>query len=315
MQEKIIVEFNAKASKLFNRKINLTPKFKHHFPDIDLTIDNQRYGIELKSRNNGSWQTLGGSVIESISKDDYDEIYLLFATFNKNNHETAYRVRYKPYWEAADAIKVTHSPRFDINLDAKNHVFSSNEEYKKLKKMDTKNTINFIQKALAESTTKLTWYSKINETMPPTFFSNLDATQKHALRAELLTLFPLDLLHTYDGMPRAKYDRVQEYLISQHYVLSSRDVFSAGGQINIRGVKFPKIVQKYQEQKNQIFELLESNNESFVKLAYEKWDWPNSEIKSTPKEDFIKTINNCGEKYLLDRINNTSANHLVDLIF
>lgn len=316
IKDEIIEEFNSKSNTLFpNDSVRLEPRFGHHFPDIDLHVNNDLYGIELKSRNNGSWNTLGGSVIESISKDDYKEIYLVFASFNKKAGETAYQVRYAPYWEVADAIKVTHSPRFDINLDAKSHVFSSNNDYKKLREMNDKDTIRFIQNVLAKSTTKPTWYSNLNEAVPPTFFSQLDTNQKDALRAELLMLFPLDLLHTYNGKPRAKYERVQEYLMSQHYVLSTRDVFSAGGQAEINGVKFPKIVQKYQEHRKQIFKLLESNNTDFLDLIYEKWNWPKAEGKSIPKEDFFKVINKCGEKYLSDRIKQTRATSLSDLIF
>lgn len=316
MQEEIIGEFNSKAPSLFHEKVELIPRFKHHFPDIDLKINDELYGIELKSRNNGSWTTLGGSVIESISDDDYKEIYLLFATFNKKKGETAYRVRYMPYWQAADAIKVTHSPRFEIDLDTDNHVFSSNEDYRNLRQMNEKDTIRFIQEALKKSTKKLTWYASLNEEVPPTRYSTLDKATKDSIKAESLVLFPNDLLHALpNGMARANYSNLQEYLMTQHYVSTTRDIFSAGGKVSIHNVNFPKIVDKYREYKDNILSLLNTDDPEFAQLAYEKWQWPASVAKTNLKHDFKMVLDKCGDKYLSQLLSQASVKKLSDLIF
>lgn len=316
MQEEIIEEFNSKATSLFHKDIELIPQFKHHFPDIDLKVDNELYGIELKSRNNGSWSTLGGSVIESISDDNYKEIYLLFATFNKKQGDTEYQVRYMPYWKAADAIKVTHSPRFEINLDATNHVFKSNEDYKKLRQLNEQDTIKFIQDALKRSTKKLTWYASLNNEVPPTRFSTLDKSTKDNIKAEVLVLFPYDLLRTIDNEDaQANYTNLQDYLMTQHYISSTRDNFSAGGQVTIHGVKFPRIVDVYQKYKNEILRLLNTNDSEFIQLAYEKWQLPDSEAKHTLEEDFKTVLNMCGNKYLANHLSQANVATLSDLIF
>lgn len=317
MQDEIIDEFNSKASSLFQKNIKLIPQFKHHFPDIDLKIDDDLFGIELKSRNNGSWNTLGGSVIESISDDNYKEIYLLFATFNKKQGDTEYQVRYMPYWQAADAIKVTHSPRFEINLDATNHVFSSNDDYKRLRQMNEKDTIKFIQDALKESTKKLTWYASLNNEVPPTRFKDLNPVTQNEIMAEILILFPRDLLRTKsNGDANALYSNLQDYLITQHYVFFTRDQFSAGGQKKFQGVKFPKIIYKYaHEYKAPILNLLNNNDPDFSNLAYDKWQWDPSVPKTTLEQDFKKVLDICGNRYLSKYLSNTNTSKLSDLIF
>lgn len=313
MKEVIIGEFNSKINTLIpDKKIRLEPRFGHHFPDIDLHIDNKLYGVELKSRNNGSWKTLGGSVIESISKDDYEEIYLLFASFDKKKGETSYKVRYKPYWEAADAIKVTHSPRFDLNLDTTKPVFNSNKNYKALRNMDNEDKLQFIRETLSKNATSSTWYTSPNKTVPPTIYSSLDKAQKEKIKEEVMLLFPYDLLH----QPRAIYDEITNYLLTQYFIVntSTRDMFTAGGSININNQRFPKIIDSYIKHKEQLLNLLDSRDSDFQDLAYNSWKIDESQ-RTSLKDDFIKVINICGKKYLSKELSNANINNLADLLF
>src|SRR5689334_17863290 len=72
-------------------KVEFVLNFSHYFPDIDVLIDDVRYGIELKSRTDGSWKINGGSVFESISSDNYEEIFVLFGTINRKKDEKSYK--------------------------------------------------------------------------------------------------------------------------------------------------------------------------------------------------------------------------------
>lgn len=312
MKEIVIDEFNAKIKSITDTPCKLIPRFGHHFPDLDLHIGDKTYGIELKSRNNGSWITLGGSVIESISKDNYEEIYLLFASFNKKKGETSYKVRYQPYWQAADAIKVTHSPRFDLNLDSDKSVFSSNDDYKALRDMKDDDKLSFIRKILAENATGATWYTQPNETVPPTLYTSLQKEQKEKLKTEVLVLFPQDLLH----QPRARYDRITDYLLSQYFVVntSTRDMFTAGGTIELKGVKFPRIIDSYRKHRNQIENLLKTGNSDFIDLAYSSWNIADNQ-RNDIRKDFITIINNCGIKYMLQNLESIHTDKLSDLLF
>lgn len=50
--------------------------FGHHFPDIDIILEEKKYGLELKSTQKGGYKINGGSVIESTSEIGYEEIFL-----------------------------------------------------------------------------------------------------------------------------------------------------------------------------------------------------------------------------------------------
>lgn len=70
-------------AKFHNLKINLISG--HHFPDIDIFIDNVKYGIELKSSQKGVWSIPGNSIFESISNEDYVEIFVMFGSRKKDS--------------------------------------------------------------------------------------------------------------------------------------------------------------------------------------------------------------------------------------
>lgn len=284
VRDKIVKQFNLKIKELLlNNDIELIPQFGHHFPDLDLIIDKKKYGIELKSRKDGSWKTQGGSAFESTSESSYKEIYLLFASRDDKKGETSYKVRYAPYWKATEAIKVTHSPRFSINLDAESSVFTSNQDYNEFHKLTKEEKSQYIQKALAKTVTKPTWYSNPNNIITTTFFSELDKEQQDKLRVETLILFPDDLLQ----QPRADYHRVTKYLLSEYYVAnpSTRDMFSAGGKVTIDKISFPKIIHTYRANKDAIVDTL-SHNTALDEVAYDYWKWPKNKNKTTPLKDF-----------------------------
>lgn len=293
VRDQIVKEFNAKMkSKYANHTISLKPRFGKYFPDLDLYIDKDLYGIELKSRQDGSWKTLGGSVIESSSDNPYIEIYIVFASFNKKKHETSYHVRYIPYWKAANAIRVTHSPRFNIDLDNTNPIFTSNDDYKHLRSMSRPEKNQFIQRILALTVSKPTWYMNTDQTIKPTFFSDLSRSHKHRLIAEVLLLFPEDLLKA----KKSNYNRVTQYLLSEYFVVSPslRDNFTASGQLNIGNVYFPHIIKLYHDRRKEILELTNNPNKDLLRLAYKYWQWPSNKKKNDLLHDFKVTVDELG---------------------
>ncbi|EGV9322438.1 hypothetical protein DYP23_06215, partial [Staphylococcus pseudintermedius] len=92
-----IVANNIANKLLPNDILEIEPRLGHHFPDVDLILNGLKYGIELKSRSNGAWSTNGNSVLESITNDDYEEIYLFFGT--KIPDEQRLLVKFAPYWQ------------------------------------------------------------------------------------------------------------------------------------------------------------------------------------------------------------------------
>jgi len=241
----------------------------HRFPDIDLSFNGLKYGIELKSRNNGSWSTNGNSVFESITGEGYEEIFIFFAS--QVPKEKRLLVKFTPYWKALSNIKVTHSPRFTINMDGpQNSVFSSKEEYDSLRTMNEEEKIRFLQSYLKENSIGAKWYTAPTETISPTKFSDLSFEQKDQLSVELLILFPDDLLI---GNSREKYTRSAEYLLDTYYIYnkSFRDVFSAGGVYTFNKIDFPKIIGTLVSLKEPLSQTLNNASDDFFKLARDCW--------------------------------------------
>ena len=285
--------------------------YGHHFPDIDLILNGERFGLELKSRNNGSWDTAGNSVFEKVSGEDYKEIFLFFGSHKKGAPQI--KVKYRPYWETASAISVTHSPRFKINMDAKESVFASAEEYKKLQIMSDVDKITFLQNYLRDNTTGLKWFIPPEpDAVKPTAISALDKRSQQKVISEILILFPQDLLK-----PRSDYSRSAEHLIMTYFYYSNsfRDFFSASGKWNFDNAKFPQIVKRIYDNRLMIFELLEGANEAFQELAYQLWEEQGMDFKKDNfKDDYLITLDELGRLHIYEELQKTSLSTLSEIL-
>lgn len=295
---------------IFDYKVHLG----HHFPDMDLTVENNTFGLELKSRKNGSWNTNGNSIFESISDYDYEEIYLLFGT--KQSDRNRLLVRFKEYWKVTSSISVTHSPRFIINMDSEESVFSNAKEYYDLKNSTQEEKINFIQNYLRNHTEGARWYiqSDSSNTITPIPISSLDCERKNQLLAEILILFPHDILK----QPQATYSRSHEYLISQYFYYSSsfRDHFSASGKCYILENRLPRIIQKFVSLSEDIRDLLNSASNEFKKQAYILWnELPVQVNQESFTEDYKKIIDYIWKKYYEPTLQNKKIKSLSSLLF
>lgn len=298
-------------------KIILKSHYGHHFPDLDITIDENKYGIEIKFRKNGTWTTNGNSVFESITDENYENIYLLFGS--KTPKKNQVKVKFAPYWRAAKSIKVTHSPRFYINMnDLDSSVFESESEYNYLRKMDDDSKVAFIQKYLSESTKGAKWYSSDKEDIKAVPFNNLPKETQKQIIIEIMLLYPEDLLN---GNRNTKYDRAAQYMIDEYYAYSKslRDSFSASGQEEINGILFPRIIKNFIDNSNQLLFTLNDSSEDFKKDALEGWlsrNLINSKEKNI--EDTYKlVINNIAtkDKKLLSKIYELGFDDLSSFIF
>ena len=219
----------------------------HHFPDMNILIDNQKFGVELKSSQKGTWTIPGNSIFESISENDYKEIYILFGSRKKDTATKKfvpqYNVKYRKYWQATSSIAVTHSPRFVINMDAKEGVFSNLEEYEHFRKMPDEEKASFAQKILREKADGVKWYVAPEvDSIKVTNYSDLSNDRKYELLTELFVLFPTDVLRKKND-----YTRCMNYLIDKYYIYSKslRDVFSAGGNIEKNGFLINNTLKKF----------------------------------------------------------------------
>ncbi len=185
------------------------------FPDFVL-IDNEngkKVGVEVKKTDSAKWEVIGGSIYESL-KNDIEETYVLMAKFGKNNPE----VRLRKYEECIADLKVTHSPRFYLNLD-----LEEGEDY--LSKNNAKELLslsgNELNKKIREllRSNRSTWWSEA-ETTP---FTDLSKEEKNIYLNDGIALFP----EVFGG----DYSNFTPWMIYSCLVWCGnvRDIFSAGG--------------------------------------------------------------------------------------
>lgn len=282
-------------------------KFKKHFPDIDIFINNIKYGIEVKSRqkdkNSSIWTTNGNSVIESITSQGYKEIYIFFGVCD--NLTKSYEVRFDYYWKVISDIKVTHSPRFSINMNisTEDQVFKSHDEYQKLRECTESDKVDFIRTYLQHNTVGNKWYTSngLQEDIrvSPLPLKLLDKNKRDLIISEVMIIYA----HSLISSSKANYDEIAEYLIEEYFVFSSslRDIFSAGGKHIIKEQEFPKIIKKYQENLYKIEYILKLNNEDLVKRISQIWTKNSNYIydRNLPlRTNFIHYLNDIGKNQL-----------------
>ena len=288
----------------------------HHFPDVDLILDGVKYGVELKSRGNGSWNTNGNSVFESITGEGYNEIYLMFGS--KVPREKRFLVKFAPYWEVTSSIKVTHSPRFTIDMENYGEsVFESKEEYEFLRSMDEIEKVRFVQKFLKEHSGGAKWYTAPDEIVLPTKFSAMPSPKQHQLQTELIILFPDDLLH---GSNLTKYTRSAEYLLESYYVYNTalRDTFSSGGVYTFNNTKFPKMIGTFVTFKELIIQTLNDASDDFFELCKKNWskNIPPDLISDNLYDSYKKVLNYLGRKDPYNKLlEQAKVENLSEMIF
>lgn len=296
--EKLVPEIAEQVSKEIDGNLEVFSHLGHHFPDLDLILNGIKYGVELKSRNNGSWDTNGNSVFESITDKEYKEIFLLFGTSQKGIPQI--KIRYAPYWKVTSSITVTHSPRFKINMDTEKSVFASSDEYNRLRNYTEKEKVVFLQNYLKSNTSGVKWFvPQDDETIKPISLNSLDLKIKEKISAEIFILYPQDLLATTtSGIIRSDYSRSAEYLIVNYYYYSSsfRDFFSAGGQWQYNNVKFPQVIKRIYDNRKIILDTLENANLAFKEIAYNSWSELNLSLeKNSFIEDYKIVLNYLGK--------------------
>lgn len=203
---------------------------------------------------------------------------------------------------------MTHSPRFIINMDSEQTIFTSLEEYNDFRQMSNDDKAKFAQKILKEKTNGVKWYvSPEVESVKVTNFSELSNERKDELLTELFVLFPTDILRK-----RNNYSRCINYLIDQYYVYSKslRDIFSAGGKIDKNGILVPQTIQTFLNYTNSIYFLLETANDEFKEVAYSCWG-------ILPKKDFISDykliVNNWVNKEFQEELKELKISSIFDL--
>lgn len=222
---------NASKGSVFENSFELVSGQK--FPDIVSKIKDQNlYGVEVKT-SKGNWTCPGGSIFEGTKLTVVNDIYLIFGKLSEKLD-----VRWGQYGDCVEDIKVTHKPRYFLNMDIKKStVFdqigmdyykfsdlsdrekaSTFKEYKKISLKENADVWWLDEHNLEESADLL---SKVQ------LFGDLTANQKKQITAEGYVLFPEVL--------SSDYKRFVKYLVGQKGVIipNVRDQFTGGGRKTI----------------------------------------------------------------------------------
>ena len=184
------------------------------FPDFILEdkTDGDKLGVEVKKTDSSKWEVIGGSIYESL-KNDIDDTYIMMAKLGGDKPE----VRLRRYEECIADLKVTHSPRFYLNMDLEEgEDYLTRNDAKDLLELSGDDLNRKIRKLLR--TQKSTWWSG-GET---TAFSDLSKEEKNIYLNEGIALFP----EVFKG----DYHNFTPWLVYSCFVWCGnvRDIFSAG---------------------------------------------------------------------------------------
>lgn len=228
----------------------------HRFPDVIITTDVGKFGIEVKSSKSKNWETLGGSINESTKVLGLDEIFILFGK-NINNQ---INIKIKEFSKCVKSVAVTHSPRYLIDMDLEDgtDIFALlNTSYEDV--CATKSPFDvfkqYFKDKAKKSNTKF-WFlsdeeseraSETFQDLELKFFKQLSSDEQRQLVCEAIVLYPQDLF----GSKNSKYENSNLFFLSRNVVSNSmRDNFTAGGQVEYFGKIFPQKIQLLLDHEN-----------------------------------------------------------------
>ncbi len=258
------------------------------FPDI---IANKYYGIEVKTSKQDHWKTTGNSVLEGTRVDGIERIYMLFGKMVK-----PVEFKCKLYEECLSDVVVTHSPRYqiDMNLNSGHTIFDKLG----IKYNDLRTSLNPIRSIVdyyrqflkpGEEVWWLDQEESLSKDLIIRLWNNLDIESRRNYMIKSMILFP----EVFSNRPD-KFNKFSIWLVNFESVVcpNVRDVFTAGGQGIIKWNKknysnIPKIVIKLADSLDKIKTYLD--NYSIETLEYhwqnpitDKYiDWLNLVIENT----------------------------------
>lgn len=197
------------------------------FPDIAM----DEYGVEVKFTTNDTWRSVANSVFEGLRVQGVQHIYVLFGKMGGIPE-----ARWGKYEDCVMHVRTSHVPRFEVEIGAKQSLFSKMEiTYEQFKEADPEEKMRHVRKyarGRLKEGERLWWLEDEPDqqhTLPmqARLYIHLDQQEKRKLRAEAALLCPQIVK---SSRSKNKYDDVVLYILTYHGVLCSqaRDLFSAG---------------------------------------------------------------------------------------
>ena len=206
--------------------IKINPTFHvHAFPDIRAN----GFGVEVKTTNKDSWQSVGNSVFEGMRDASVKLIYVVFGKMGGLPE-----VRWGRYEEIITHVRISHAPRFVLEMDRESPLFKkmdiSYESFSELTPTDKMLHIRQYSRGRLKPGERLWWLEDENSLGVPLevrLYMRLPISEKTKLRAEGALLFPQIV---GGSRVKDKYNDVAFFFLKYHNVFcpQTRDLFSAG---------------------------------------------------------------------------------------
>ncbi len=209
--------------------IVVNPSYHPHvFPDISVN----GFGVEVKSNQQDSWQSVANSILETMRDPSVGKIYVIFGKMGGLPD-----VRWGVYEECVHHVRISHAPRFCLDMgDNVESLFSkikiSYENFAKETHRQKMIRVREYARSRLKPGERLWWMENEEHTLSLSVkrYNKLSHQERIRLRAEAAVLCPQICA------PRTKqdkYDAVAHYLLTYHGILSARarDMFSAGSVV------------------------------------------------------------------------------------
>lgn len=208
--------------------IDIKPTFHPHaFPDIRAN----GFGVEVKTTNKDSWLSVGNSVFEGMRDPSVKRIYVMFGKMGG-----AVAVRWGRYEERITHVRISHAPRFVLEMDRDSPLFQqssmgvSYDEFCGLPPGEKMGHIRTYSRGRLKPGERLWWLEDENSqgiNLEIQLYMKLSKEKKIELRAEGAILFPQIC---GGGRVKDKYNDVAFFFLKYHNVFcpQTRDLYSAG---------------------------------------------------------------------------------------
>ena len=248
--------------------IEVAPSFHPHaFPDIRAN----GYGIEVKTTTKDSWLSVGNSIFEGMRDPSVKDIYVVFGKLGGMPG-----VRSGRYDKIITHVRISHAPRFVIEMDRESPLFGKIEvpydDFCKLTPEEKMRHVRKYSRNRLQKGEKLWWLEDENSPGMPLeirVYMKLSKKEKIELRAEGAFLFP----EIFKGSRvKDKYVDIAFFFLQRHNVFcpQTRDLYSAGSVAGKKrgGNYFLRALQSIEAQIEEAAARLDA------KLIEEYWEMP-----------------------------------------
>jgi hypothetical protein len=206
--------------------IRVSPTWHAHaFPDIRAN----GFGVEVKTTNKDSWQSVGNSVFEGMRDESVKKIYVVFGKMGGMP-----AVRWGQYEKCITHVRISHAPRFCLEMEKPEPLFDKLQiPYDDFCRLPAKEKMRYIRKYSRDRRKpgeQVWWIEDENSLGIPLairIYTGLTKEEKIKIRAECAILFP-EICR--GSRVRNKYKDVSFFLLKYHNVIAPqiRDLFTAG---------------------------------------------------------------------------------------